>query len=175
MLVTKRSSSSSGHQLGNCIEVIVASGKPMAVFFGGFNLVGSRAGLKRYYKLISALDFWSRNGSAVKAAIVGSAAIMKYGLFSFSLFLQQRKKKELYCHYSFLYIFFFLKKKMHFITHLPIQTIAPQKISIKHISYGRLNFYIIEIPHLAIFRPSSLFHENYNFLALLMKIFLRFR
>ena len=72
----------------------MASGKPMAVFFGGFNLVGSRAGLKRYYKLISALDFWSRNGSAVKAAIVGSAAIMKYGLFSFSLFLQQRKKKN---------------------------------------------------------------------------------
>ena len=102
----------------------MASGKPMAVFFGGFNLVGSRAGLKRYYKLISALDFWSRNGSraAVKAAIVGSAAIMKYGLFSFSLFLLQRKKK-LYCHYSFLYIFF--EKKMHFITHLPIQTIAP--------------------------------------------------
>ena len=70
----------------------MASGKPMAVFFGGFNLVGSRAGLKRYYKLISALDFWSRNGSAVKAAIVGSAAIMKYGLFSFSLFLLHRKK-----------------------------------------------------------------------------------
>ena len=102
----------------------MASGKPMAVFFGGFNLVGSRAGEKRYYKLISALDFWSRNGSraAVKAAIVGSAAIMKYGLFSFSLFLQQRKKSLLPL---FFPLHFFLKKKMHFITHLPIQTIAP--------------------------------------------------
>ena len=87
----------------------MASGKPMAVFFGGFNLVGSRAGLKRYYKLISALDFWSRNGSAVKAAIVGSAAIMKYGLFSFSLFLQQRKKRTLLP--LFFPLHFFLKKK----------------------------------------------------------------
>ena len=84
----------------------MASGKPMAVFFGGFNLVGSRAGLKRYYKLISALDFWSRNGSAVKAAIVGSAAIMKYGLFSFSLFLQQRKKNFIATILSFTFFFF---------------------------------------------------------------------
>ena len=93
----------------------MASGKPMAVFFGGFNLVGSRVELeelgKRYYKLISALDFWSRNGSAVKAAIVGSAAIMKYGLFSFSLFLQQRKKKRTLLPLFFPLHFFFLKKK----------------------------------------------------------------
>ena len=104
----------------------MASGKPMAVFFGGFNLVGSRAGLKRYYKLISALDFWSRNGSAVKAAIVGSAAIMKYGLFSFFPYFFNKEKKKNFIATILSFTFFLKKKKkMHFITHLPIQTIAP--------------------------------------------------
>ena len=144
----------------------MASGKPMAVFFGGFNLVGSRAGLKRYYKLISALDFWSRNGSAVKAAIVGSAAIMKYGLFSFSLFLQQRKKKELYCHYSFLYIFFEKKNALY----NPFANTNNCTVGNLYKAYfmAGLTFISSKSPIWPYLGLLPCFHGNYNFLAALM-------